>query len=107
MHIIQHSGWGTMQEVAMRNATVEDFESTIKGLEIRDFRVFMLRMIEMRIHRLNYDSHFGPATDRFAEACRNIVNAPNSGRLGVLIKDLFNYASIGAELAFQASPVVP
>jgi hypothetical protein len=103
MHIVKHSGWGTMQEVAMKNATVEDFESTIKGLGIDDFRVFMRRMIEMRLNRQAYDTHFGPATDRFEEACRNIVSAPNSGRLGVLIKDLFGGANIGAELTFQAN----
>lgn len=107
MHIIQHSGWGTMQELTMRNATVEDFESTIRSLEISDFRAFMRRMIEMRIHRQNYDVHFGPATDRFAEACKNIVSAPNSGRLGILIKGLFEGANIGAEVTTQANPATP
>jgi hypothetical protein len=107
MYITKHSGWGTMQEIAMKNATVEDFESTIKGLGIDDFRVFMLRMIEMRINRQTYDCHFGPATDRFVEACRNIVAAPSSGRLGLLIKDLFGNANIGAELTSLADPTTP
>jgi hypothetical protein len=101
-HIVKHSGWGTMQEVAMKNATVEDFEETIKGLSVDDFRVFMSRMIEMRIQREAYVPHFGSATDRFVEACRNIVDDPHSGRLGVLIKRLFNEANLGTDLTAVA-----
>ncbi|MET3359783.1 MULTISPECIES: P-loop NTPase fold protein [Bradyrhizobium] len=107
MHIIKHSGWGTLQEVVMKNATVEDFESTIKGLGIDDFQVFMRRMLEMRIQRQTYDPHFGSATDRFVEACRNIAGAPNSGRLGSLIKHLFDEANIGAQLTPQADTAAP
>ncbi|MET4489464.1 P-loop NTPase fold protein [Bradyrhizobium sp. LA7.1] len=105
MHIIKHSGWDTMQEVAMKSATVEDFESTIKSLGVDDFRPFMRRMLEMRIQRQAYEAHFGSATDRFVEACRNIVNAPDAGRLGTLIKSLFDGAGIEAELAPRAAPM--
>ncbi|MEY9632916.1 hypothetical protein ABIF66_001145 [Bradyrhizobium japonicum] len=107
MHIIKHSGWDTLQEVVMKNATVEDFESTIRGLGIDDFRVFIRRMLEMRIQRQAYEPHFGSATDRFVEACRNIAGAPNSGRLGSLIKHLFDDANIEAELTPQADPAAP
>jgi hypothetical protein len=106
-HIVKNSGWGTMHEVALKNATVEDFESTIKGLEIDDFRSFMRKMLEMRIQRHVYYPHFGSATDRFVEACRNIVAAPDAGRLGVLVKRLFDDANIGAELTPQADPTGP
>jgi hypothetical protein len=103
MHIITHSGWGTMQEVAMKSATVEDFESTIKRLEMDDFRPFMRRMLEMRIQRQHYENHFGSATDRFVEACRNVVGDSESARLGTLIKRLFDDASIGVELAIHVA----
>lgn len=104
MHIAKHNGWGTMQKVAMKAATVADFESTIKRLEFDDLRAFMRRMLEMRIQRQTYDPHFGLATDRFVEACRNIADAPDSGRLGALVRRLFDDAKIGAQLAPQAAP---
>lgn len=90
----------------MRSATVADFESTIKNLGMDDFRTFMNRMLEMRIQRSNYDSHFGSATDHFVEACRNIACAADAGRLGTLIKRLFDEASFGFELTSDAAPML-
>jgi hypothetical protein len=104
MHIIKQSGWGTMQEIAVKTATVEDFESTINGLPIDDFRPFMRRMIEMRIQRQSYDAHFGSATERFVEACRKIANDPKTGRLGIIVKRMFDGAKLGAELTIQVTP---
>ena len=40
---------------------------------------------------------FGVGADRFAEACRNIINSKDAGRLGKLIQALFEDANI-AEL---------
>lgn len=98
MHIAKHRGWGTREEVAMKTATAADFEATIKGLEIEDLRAFMRSMLEMRVQRQAYDHHFGAAVDRFAEACRNIANANDSGRLGTLIRRLFEDAKIDSDL---------
>ena len=48
MHIIESSGWGTLQEVAMRRATAADFEAAIRDMDDLDkLRRFMRRMIEM------------------------------------------------------------
>lgn len=82
-HIIEYSGWGTVQEVAMKRATADDFESAIREMDIEDLPKFMRRMIQMRLQRSTYDQHFGHATDRFIEACRTIANdqSPESDRL--------------------------
>lgn len=104
-HIVEHSGWGTRQEVAMKAATAADFESTIQSLDVDDLRFFMRRMLEMRRQRQTYDLHFGMATERFVDACRNIANAPDSNRLGSLVKRLFNDARMNAELA-SPTPIV-
>ncbi|SEM70457.1 KAP family P-loop domain-containing protein [Bradyrhizobium sp. OK095] len=104
MHIINNSGWGAMQEAVMKNATVEDFESALKGLEMDDFRRFMRRMLEMWLQRQQYESHFGSALDRFVEACKNIIGDPHSARLGTLIKRLFEDAGIEADLLTYAAP---
>jgi hypothetical protein len=103
MHVIENSGWGTMQQVAMKSATASDFESAIRNMDIDKLKRFMRRMIEMRIQRQTYDPHFGTATDRFVEACRSISNDNTSSRLAGLIERLFT----GAGLAFElASPQV-
>ncbi len=88
-HVTENGGWGTMQEVAMKEATAADFESAIRTMEIEKLRKFMRRMIEMRLQRQSYDPHFGTATERFVDACRAIANDPASSRLAGLIKRLF------------------
>ncbi|MDP1939313.1 MAG: hypothetical protein Q8K54_01505 [Gallionella sp.] len=100
-HIFENSGWGTLQEVAMRQATAADFEAAIRGMEHDDLRRFMRRMIEMRLQRATYDPHFGSATDRFVEACRIITNDAASPRLAGLVKRLFDGTALASELAPQ------
>lgn len=51
LDIIDNSGWGTLQEVAMKRATAADFEAAIRGMDIDTLRRFMRRIIEMRLHR--------------------------------------------------------
>lgn len=96
--IVENGGWGAMQEITIRNATAADFESAIRSADIKTLQKFMRRMIEMRIHRQNYDQHFGTSTEKFVDACRNIVNDPRSSRLGGLIKRLFDATPIASEL---------
>jgi hypothetical protein len=98
MHIIENSGWGALQEVAMKRATVADFEAAIRGLDIDKLRRFMRRMIEMRLARATYDGHFGTASQHFIEACRSIANDQKSPRLAALIRNLFASTALAAEL---------
>ncbi|WP_063807625.1 P-loop NTPase fold protein [Burkholderia cepacia] len=104
-YIVTRSGWGTRQEVVMKTATAAEFESTIRSLEVDDLRFFMRHMLEMRIQRQMYDPHFGASTDRFVEACRNIVLDRASGRLGMLSKRLFQDSKLGSELDSPATPI--
>lgn len=99
-HIIENSGWGTLQEVAMKRATAADFESAIRNMDIEHLPRFMRRMSQMRLQKGTYDSHFGQATDRFMEACRAIANdqSPASARLSKLINRLFRGTALEAEL---------
>lgn len=108
--IIDNSGWGTLQEVAMKRATATDFDVAIRGMDIDTLRRFMRRMIEMRLQRATYDAHFGTATQHFIDACRAISNDSNSPRLAALIKKLFARTALAVELtpppAARAEPVV-
>lgn len=87
--IVKNRGWNARQELAMKAATVADFEATIKTIDIKGLRLFMRRMMEMTMQPGGYRQHFGHATDRFTDACKNIAQDPNSGRLGKLIKKVF------------------
>jgi len=99
LHIIENSGWGTLQEVAFRQATAGDFETAIREIEDLDkLRRFMSQMIKMRLNHTNYDSHFGRATECFVEACRVIVNDEASPRLAKLIRRLFDGTALESEL---------
>lgn len=98
LDIIDKSGWGTLQEVAMKRATAADFEVAIRGMDIETLRRFMRRMIEMRLQRATYDAHFGTATQHFMDACRAISSDPNSRRLASLITKLFARTALAPEL---------
>jgi len=98
MAIIDNSGWGTLQEMAMRRATVADFDLAIRGMEIDTLRRFMRRMIEMCLNSATYDTHFGTATQHFMAACRSIANDRDSPRLATLIKKLFEKTALAVEL---------
>lgn len=106
MDIVENSGWGTLQEVAMRRATAADFEAAIRDMEDLDkLRRFMRRMIEMRLQRDTYDPHFGTATERFVEACRTIATDASSPRLAGLIQRLFCGTALASEIAPQSLTV--
>lgn len=100
MHVIENSGWGALQKVALRQATAADFEAAIREMEDLDkFRRFMRQMINMRIQRATYDPHFGKATEHFVEACRTIANDAGSPRLASLVKRLFGETPLASELS--------
>lgn len=99
MHVIENSGWGTLQEVALRQATAADFEAVIREMDDLDkLRRFMRQMINMRIQRATYDPHFGTATERFVEACRAIASDTSSPRLASLVQRLFGRTPLASEL---------
>jgi hypothetical protein len=87
--IAVHRSWGTRQTLVLRGATVQDFDLAIRTLDIDKFKLFMSQLIEMCGHPSTYAEHFGTATERFIEACRGICADPSAGRLGKLIRALF------------------
>ena len=86
MHIIDNSGWSALQENVLRNATKKDFENAIRDIDDVDrFARFMTRMVQMCQQSRDYQC-FGTATERFMEACREIVNDPDSPRLAGIVR---------------------
>lgn len=106
LHIIENAGWGTVQVIAMKGATASDFELAIKSVEVETLPRFIGRMIEMRLHKQQYEEHFGAATERFVDACRIIVNDPTTGRLAGLIHRLFARTALASELALPQAQIV-
>lgn len=102
-YVAKNSGWGHKQEVAMKSASVADFEATIKSLEVNDLRLFLCRFVDMCVHKGTYLPRFGSAMDHFTQACRNITTDPDQARLGALIKLLFKDAKIESELNLPAA----
>ena len=66
----------------------------------------MYQMLDILSQPGSYANEFGIGADRFAEACRNILNDTNSGRLQVLIKRLFEHAKVAELLQSPAEKAV-
>ena len=91
----------------MRQATAGEFEVAIREMEDLDnLSSFMRRMIEMRLQKETHASHFGEATERFIEACRNIANDTKSPRLAGLVKRLFEGTAIASELTPHSTAAI-
>lgn len=109
--MVEHSGWGTRQELAMKTATVDDFETTIRNASINDLRMFMSKMLDLCVHKGAYEAPFGSAMENFSEACRRIIKDANSKRLAKLVKLLFADTKITNQLEnvspLQAAEKVP
>jgi hypothetical protein len=97
-HIVMNSGWGHKEEAVLKAATVQDFDAIIRTLEVDDLRLFMRRFLEMCVQSGSYVQHFGPATTRFMDACRNIYNDPAVPRLAKLVETLFKSSKLEAHL---------
>jgi hypothetical protein len=97
--IAQDRAWGQREEWAMKKATVEDFEATIRNAATADLQLFMRKMLDLCVHKEAYLANFGTAMDRFVQACRSIVGDASSPRLAKLVKLLFADAKLASLLA--------
>ncbi|MBB3196871.1 P-loop NTPase fold protein [Roseateles terrae] len=106
LHVVEHRGWGPLQEIALQRATAADFEAAIRNIEdLEALGRFMRQMIEMGLHREAYDKHFGSAADCFMAACRSICADASSPRLANLIHWLFDDTVLASELDGQSAGV--
>ena len=104
VYVVKNSGWGTRQEVALKSATTQDMETIIRKSEIKDMRLFMLKMLDLCNNKDTYEKHFGSAMDNFVQACEKIVQDPCSGRLGKLVTILFADSKIAHLLETEPQP---
>jgi hypothetical protein len=97
-YISEHQGWGARQRVAMNKVTAEEIEATIKAVDVEDLKSLLSNLLYMCTQRGAYGHDFGKTLDNFIVACRQIVDDPESGRLGRLIRLLFEDAKLGSKL---------
>ena len=100
--IIENSGWGKRQEMALKLGTADSMEVAIRQASPRDLRTIMAKMLEFTANKPNYEKNFGLAMDNFVEACRHITQEPASARLGKLIQVLFADAKLSPLLQTPA-----
>lgn len=89
-YLAEHNAWGERQNIAFKSATVQDMEATIKNRAIPDMRFFISKMMDICINKELYEKQFGSAMDNFIQACNNIVQDPQSGRLRNVIEFVFD-----------------
>jgi hypothetical protein len=98
LYLAKNSGWGERQEIAMKAASIQEMEEAIRKSPSLEKQQFMVKMVELCINNETYEKCFGAAMDNFVEACKNIVNDPESARLGKLVKVLFANSKFTAVL---------
>ena len=69
---------------------------TLKG---REFKLFVLKSLDILEQNQMYENHFGQAGMNFLEACRRIVKAEKENRFGRLLRTLFAESKVPALLA--------
>ena len=87
--LMEHDGWGHREETTMRAASVDDFETAMRTLRGRDFKLFVLKCLDILEQNQMYESHFGEAGRNFLLACRRIEEAERTQRFGKLLRTLF------------------
>jgi hypothetical protein len=103
-HIVKHSGWGTPQTTALREATAATFETEIKQLSGDDLKLFIHHNIDLYINRATYESHFGDAMRNFVAACRAICYENSNPRLSRTIRLVFDGAKLASLLNVYDRP---
>lgn len=85
----EQDGWSSREEIAMRSASVEDFENVMRTLKGHEFKMFVLKSLDILEHNQMYERHFGNAGQNFLAACRRIAMTEANNRFGRLLRNLF------------------
>ena len=103
-YIIKNNGWGPRQELAMKSATVEQIETTIRSISISGLQELMAKMVDLCVRKEAHLNSFGSAMDNFAAACKSIVQDSSTPRLAKLVRSLFADQNILGLLNLPALP---
>jgi len=87
-------GWGSRQELALRAATVDDFESSIRNGNQEELTALFAVMLDFVANERTYTPNFGNAMSAFVTASRRISTDLNVARLARLVRGLFKDAKL-------------
>ena len=107
VYLIENSGWGSAQEAAMKASTPEAFEADILRLSGKDLKKFMLKFMDMHVHRQTYERHFGDASWNFVAACRSLCHANANPRRTKMIRLVFSESRMASLLDVHDVPQPP
>lgn len=96
--LVAKPGWGRREEEVMKRATAREFEDSMQSLKGNDFKLFMLKNLDILEHRATYEPHFGEASQRFLEACRSVVSTNANPRLARVVRQLFAESKVARAL---------
>lgn len=97
--ITANSGWNTSEELVMKGATTEMFDSIIRNASTSDLQLVMSKMLDIAANDANYEAHFGDAGKNFVSACRQITSGAQAGdRLASLIWKRFEESNMATLL---------
>ena len=98
-YLYENSGWNHREKAAMRAATIDDFETAMRTLKGNDFKLFVLKSLDILENNQMYEEHFGQAGMNFLEACRRIASTEKENRFGRLFRTLFAESKVPELLA--------
>jgi len=87
--LIANQGWGHREEIVMKRATVDDYLDAMRTLEGKEFKMFLLKNLDILEQGPGLDQHFGDARHRFLEACRRLCQADPESRMAKLLHTIF------------------
>lgn len=102
--IIQNSGWGTLQEDAMKASSPAQYEAEIKRLAGDELKTFMLKSMDLYVNRATYAKHFGDAMWHFVAACRTICHENANPRRSKMVRLVFSESHLASLLNVYDGP---
>lgn len=88
-YIASNRAWGERQTLALRSASVFDFEELIRHSQTNELKTLLWQMIDLCVNKESYTAHFGSAMDNFVEASRSIVQDEGQVKLAKVLRRLF------------------
>ena len=97
--ITAQNGWNPREEMILKGASINTFESIISEASIPQLQILMAKMLDIASNEDSYEKHFGTAGKNFVAACQKSLDGEHEGsRLARLIRGRFEEAGIAARL---------
>lgn len=100
--IVENSGWGERERIALRNSTVADYKEALLQIRGTTLRRFFSEHIKW-VRNGPYDENFGHAAENFVTASANMCSTNPDSRLSQMIREAFQANGLDAKLNLTAT----